>query len=101
MISRHAMEDLAESQAVFDHWWHIYNYDRPHDALQLDTPHHAMRTPPAPFRKSCRPITYEPEDLIRKVDKSGKIYFRNRYFRVGKAFRHQPVALRPPEEDGI
>ena len=99
VISRHGMTDLAESQGVFDQWWHIYNYDRPHEALQLATPASRYDTSPRPFPEVLPPITYEPEDIIRKVDQSGKIYFANRIFRVGKAFRYQPVALRPIDEE--
>jgi len=100
VIRRHVMQDLIESQFLFDDWWRVYNYDRPHDALQLATP--ASRYVPSPrlFPEVLPPITYEPEDRVRKVDQSGKIYFQNRVFRVGKAFRHQPVAIRPAEMDG-
>ena len=41
------------------------------------------------------PIAYGPGDIVRKVDSGGLITFRNRPVRVGKAFRGQPVALRP------
>lgn len=98
VISRHAMTNLSESQAVFDQWGHTYNYDRPHDALNLDTPADHYQPSPRPFPDPLPPITYSPEDIIRKVDQSGKIYFRNRSFRVGKAFRYQPVALRPGDQ---
>lgn len=101
VIRRHAMPDLATSQAVFDQWWHKYNYERPHDALQLDTPAGHYQRSARPFPDVLPPITYEPEDLVRKVDQNGKIVFRNRTFRVGKAFRYQPVAVRPGSEDGL
>jgi transposase InsO family protein len=100
VISQHAMTDLLESQTVFDQWWQTYNYVRPHEALQLATPASRYTKSPRLFPEILPPVTYEPEDLIRKVDQSGKIYFYNRYFRVGKAFRYQPVALRPAQEDG-
>lgn len=98
LISRHAMTDLNESQTLFDQWWHTYNYDRPHDALLLDTPADHYQPSPRPFPDPLPPITYEPNDILRKVDLAGKIYFRNRSFRVGKAFRYQPVALRPGDQ---
>lgn len=100
VIRRHAMNDLTESQAVFDDWWQIYNYVRPHEALQLAVP--ASRYTPSPrlFPDPLPPVTYEPHDVVRKVDPSGKISFQNRSFRVGKAFRYQPVAIRPAEADG-
>jgi transposase InsO family protein len=101
VISRYPMATLVESQARFDAWQQTYNNLRPHDALQLDTPHTRYQPSARPFPAVLPPVTYEPDDLIRKVDDSGKIFFQNRRFRVGKAFRHQPVALRPTDTDGI
>src|SRR5512133_1719146 len=101
VISRYPMATLTESQARFDDWQYTYNYLRPHDALQLDTPSSRYQPASRPFPSLLPPILYAPDDIIRKVDESGKIYFRNRRFRVGKAFRHQPVALRPAEPEGL
>ncbi len=100
VIRRYAMKDLADSQLIFDRWWQVYNYDRPHEALQLATPASRYEKSPRPFPEVLPPITYPLEDIIRKVDASGKISFHDRPFRVGKAFCHQPVALRPTEKDG-
>jgi hypothetical protein len=46
------------------------------------------------------PIDYLPDDLVRKVDSDGFISFKNRHFRIGKALRAQPVALRATDDDG-
>jgi len=100
VIRRQALTDLDQCQAAFDHWWRLYNYNRPHDALDLATPASRYEPSPRPFPEVLPPVTYPEDDVIRKVDQSGKIYFRNRYFRVGKAFRYQPVALRPSQEEG-
>jgi hypothetical protein len=43
---------------------------------------------------------YEPDDIPRKVDKGGKISFHNHSFRVERAFRFNPVALRPTLDEG-
>ena len=61
-----------------------------------------MRYRPSPrvFNEHPPPIAYGPGDIVRKVDGGGLITFRNRPIRVGKAFRWQPVALRPTPEDG-
>jgi transposase InsO family protein len=100
VISRHTMADLVECQTVFDDWQSIYNNERPHDALQLDTPSLHYQKSPHSFPEILPPITYAGNDEIRKVDQSGKICFRNHVFRVGKAFRYQPVALHPQQDDG-
>jgi transposase InsO family protein len=101
VISQQSMATLAECQIHFDAWQHTYNSLRPHEALQLATPSSRYQPSPRPFPPVLPPVTYAPGDLLRKVDEAGQIYFHNRRFRVGKAFRHQPVALRPAEIDGI
>ena len=101
VISRHSMASLLESQMRFDEWQQIYNYLRPHEALQLDTPASHYQPSSRLFPATLPPVTYEPDDIIRKVDEGGKIYFKKHARRVGKAFRHQVVALRSTEIDGV
>jgi transposase InsO family protein len=100
VISQHPMETLQESQVYFDDWQNIYNNIRPHDALQLATPASRYQPSSRSFPAVLPPITYEADDIIRKVDMAGKISFHNHTFRVGKAFRYQPVALRSTATDG-
>lgn len=100
VIQQHSIHDLQECQALFDDWWQIYNYVRPHDALQLLTPSTRYLPSPRPFPATLPPVTYPNDDLIRKVDMSGKIYFQGKTFRISAGFRYQLVALRPTELDG-
>jgi transposase InsO family protein len=101
VIQQNKLSTLQESQEVFDHWWQIYNYIRPHEALGLLTPATRYKSSLRPFPTILPPVTYEQDDLIRKVDIVGKIYFHGRTFRISAAFRHQPVAVRPTDIDGI
>lgn len=100
LLSQQALTSLPECQEHFDQWRQGYNYQRPHEALQMQPPISRYQPSPRPFPESLPPIVYEPGDILRKVDEAGKISFHNRIFRVGKAFRHQPVALRPTLTDG-
>jgi hypothetical protein len=45
-------------------------------------------------------IEYGPDDQIRKVQAQGEIFFKGKIFRVSKALRGYPVALRPTKIDG-
>ena len=38
---------------------------------------------------------------MRKVDRDGFISFKNRPWRISKALRGEPIALRPEGEDGV
>ena len=100
VIAGSAMTNLAESQARFDDWQLTYNQVRPHEALHLDVPAAHYLPSHRPFPRVLPPVTYPLDEIIRKVDSAGKISFQNRRIQIGMAFRHQPVALRPLEQDG-
>ena len=100
MIGRRAWRGLADCQAAFDTWRHVYNAERPHEALGLDTPATRYRTSRRSFPESLPAIDYGDGAIVRKVHKKGELFFANRVWRVGKAFEGQPVALRPTTVDG-
>lgn len=93
--------DLCHCQRVFDEWREVYNFERPHQALGYATPASRYQPSPRPFPEALPPTEYGPDDEVRKVQAGGDIYFRGRCFKVSKAFRGLPVALRPTQEDGL
>lgn len=100
VIQQHNMVDLQESQMFFDDWWYTYNYIRPHEALSMDTPATHYQPSSRPFPKILPPVIYDEGEIIRKVDQMGRISYANHSIKVGKAFRYQPVTLRPVDQDG-
>jgi transposase InsO family protein len=100
LLNRHTLANLTQCQMHFDLWRDLYNFERPHEALEMQTPSSRYQYSPRAFPDVLPPILYDPSDIIRKVDQAGMIYFHNRKFRVGKAFRYNPVALRPTLNDG-
>ncbi len=100
LLSRHSWTDLPQCQLLFDPWRESYNCQRPHEALQMQSPSSRYQPSPRPFPDTLPPILYTPGDIVRKVNEDGRISFHNLSFRVGKAFRLQPVAIRPTLTDG-
>jgi transposase InsO family protein len=100
LLSRQTLNNLPHCQLHFDRWRDIYNFERPHEALDMQPPSTRYQPSPRPFPEILPPIMYDPSDIIRKVDKVGRISFRIHIFHVGKAFRYNPVALRPIQVDG-
>lgn len=100
VIRHHTFSNLVESQKIFDGWSQIYNCVRPHEALQLCTPSTRYTLSTRPFPVSLPPVAYPDDDIIRKVDIDGYINFHGHRIRISKAFFHQPVALRPTDQDG-
>jgi len=89
--------DLPTCQTSFDAWRYLYNYERPHESLDLEPPSSRYQASPHPFPEKLPLVTYDEHEIIRKVDSAGRISFLNRAIRVGKAFRGFPVAIRKSE----
>jgi transposase InsO family protein len=93
--------DFGCMQTGFDEWRHCYNHLRPHEALGMAVPASRYQLSHRSFPEQLPPLEYGAIDQVRKVQGDGKIFFRNREFRVGKAFRGYPVAVRPTVDDGL
>ena len=76
------------------------NHGRPHESLALAVPATRYHVSPRPFPAQLPPLPYGPEDQIRRVQAGGWVSFQGREFRLPKALRGQPVALRPTATDG-
>ena len=92
--------DLSHCQSSFDTWRDFYNLQRPHYALDLNTPASRYTISSRPFPETLPSVEYDTDDLERSVDANGRIYFRGKVFRVGKPFKGKSVALRPGPKDG-
>lgn len=93
--------DLAAAQRAFDRWRHIYNVERPHEALDYAVPASRYHPSPISFPESLPPIEYGPDDLVRLVRGQGSISFQNHIFFVSRGLIGLPVAVRPSTTDGI
>lgn len=86
--------DNVEVQLEMTDWRVVYNFRRPHEALGYQTPSQRYQPSSRPFPEKLPEICYEAGDQVRKVQDKGEIFFKNRVWRVGHAFKGQPVALR-------
>jgi transposase InsO family protein len=84
-------------------WQHIiddYNWNRPHEALDMRTPG-SRYSPSARKRPATLPPAHLPDSAIkRKVDAYGKFSFRNRVIRAGRGLAGEWVEIRE-EESGF
>lgn len=99
-IGRRSFADLAECQRRFNQWRQVYNTERPHDALDLATPMTRYRPSPRSFPETLEPFDYGPGAILRRVNDTGWLSFRHRPLKLGRAFIHHQVALRPALPDG-
>lgn len=100
VLKQGGWSDCQHVQRAFDQWRPIYNGQRPHDSLSLDTPASRYRPSWRSYPENLPPVQYAPGLQVRRVDASGWISFRCKYWKIGRAFTHQNVALQPTSEDG-
>jgi transposase InsO family protein len=101
VLNGNSFRDLESCQHAFDDWRQIYNHERPHEALDYATPGTRYCVSPRAFSDKLPAIEYAPSDIVRKVNSEGTISFKALRWRIGKAFRGQPVALRHTNQDGV
>ncbi len=92
--------DLAQVQSSLDHWRPIYNGVRPHESLNMQVPQQRYQCSPRPYPQRLPPLEYGPEDKVRKVQDLGWLQFSGKQFRVPRALKGQPVAIRATTTDG-
>lgn len=100
-IGTRRFSDLAQCQQRFDKWRDVYNFDRPHEALDMQTPSKRYRPSSHEFPESLPAIEYGAGDMVRKVQKNGYMLFHSVNYFVGHAFAGYPLAIRPTTGAGI
>ena len=101
VLAQRLYADFLAMQLRFDEWRHCYNHIRPHEALNLSVPASCYQPSVRPFPERLPALEYNVQDQVRKVQETGKIAFAGRYFRVGRPFQKQQVAVRPTMADGV
>ena len=101
VLNGRSFEHLAQAQVAFDRWRHVYNQERPHEALQMQTPIMRYQPSPRPFPEALPAIEYGPDDTVVRVKWNGDLRFRGQRFKVSSALHRHDVALRPrSHQDG-
>jgi putative transposase len=94
------LHDHAAAQRAFDAWRHVYNHQRPHDALDLKTPASRYQMSPRPMPHKLPEPDYGDGEIVRQVSNAGHIAFKGKRWRVPKAFRGERLVIRPTLDDG-
>ena len=95
LLCRMSAVDVAACQPHFDRFRDEYNHERPHEALNLETPISRYQVSPRVFSEVLPPIEYGSDLEVRKVSQKGWLSYHSRQFNVGQAFEGLSVGLRP------
>lgn len=101
VLQNHAFRDIDHCQEKFDPWRYVYNFQRPHEALGMDVPASRYKPSSRSFPEVLPSLEYAPEDIVRKVQAKGEIFYKNKIYIVSRALHRCHVALRPSSDDGV
>lgn len=89
--------DIKDAQKHFDKWRIEYNFERPHEAINLNTPASRYKMSSRKYPLSLPEIEYRPSDIVRHVDAGGQISYKNKKIFIGEGLKYMPVGLREQE----
>lgn len=101
LLQNRIFRDFMDCQDRFDEFQHTYNFERPHQSLEMNTPGSIYHTSPHEYPEVLPPIEYGVNDKVLTPDLNGNIWLQKQVWHIGKAFRKQPVAIRPTATDGM
>lgn len=92
---------LQKCQQRFNIWRNVYNFKRPHEALDMQVPAERYQPSCRQYKDNLPAIEYAADDQVRKVQQGGWISYQGKEYAVPKAFYGQRVAVRPTITDGL
>jgi len=98
VLAGRSFTDLQHAQSAFEHWRGIYNHERPHDALDMETPATRYRASTRSYPKALPPIEYPNEDTVAVVKWNGEVHFKGNKLKVSSALLKLPIAFRADSE---
>jgi len=91
---------LSEQQRRFDRFRHIFNDERPHEALGQKPPASVYTPSPRPMPREPKSPEYPDTMTVRKLDASGRLQFGGDNTLVTRLLANEPVGLLPID-DGV
>ncbi|MEO8024755.1 IS481 family transposase [Polaromonas sp.] len=95
VLAGRSFANLQQAQTAFESWRGFYNHERPHDALNLQTPARRYRPSLSSYPQTLPPIEYAEGDTVALVKWNGEVHFKGNKLRVSSALLKLPIAFRP------
>jgi putative transposase len=82
-----------QQQRAFNRFRHVYNEERPHEALDMQPPASVYQPAERRMPKRLEPVSYPEAYQTRRVTTHGQIRWRSSYYFVSETLRGQTVGL--------
>lgn len=101
VLSMTTFKSARHVQAAFDRWRHVYNTERPHQAIDYDTPASRYRPSLRSMPGTLPEVEYEDGAIVRRASAiKADFRFAKRRWSAPEAFRGELLAIRPLTTDG-
>lgn len=97
--TRPARANLRAQQSRFNDFRRVYNYERPHEALNLETPSVLYSPSNRPFTDRPPPLEYPAHFELRRVSGDSTLRWKNRKVFVSSLLKHDHVGLEQIDEE--
>ena len=91
---------MERQQKRFDEFRHVYNQERPHEALGQKRPTTIYRPSPRPYPEKLPPIEYPGHLEVRKIEHNGMMRWKDGRIFTSKTLRGEYVGLEEID-DGV
>ena len=88
-------DDLERQRATIEVWRHEFNFERPHEALDMRVPGDVYQKSSRPFLNEPRQLQYPADFLRRRVGKKGSVRVENRRIDISTVFAEWDIGLKP------
>lgn len=93
-------KNSKKQQTRFDRFREEFNNERPHEALNQETPVEHWQSSPRPYREKASPPEYPGYFSVRLVSNVGTLRFKHKRLFISEALEHEHVGLEEID-DGI
>ncbi len=101
VLALRSFRDLTAAQLAFDTWREVYNFERPHEALDQQVPASRYRPSPRALPDRVPSPEYDSGEIVRTVSTTKSyVSFKGRLWKVPGAFGGERLAIRPLSTDG-
>lgn len=91
--------NLSAQQRAFNRFRPEYNFERPHQALDGDTPSDWFTASPRPWPRHVPSVDYNSDYQVRRVRHDGYIKWQGQTLYLSQALAAEPVGLVPIDND--
>ena len=90
-------QTARQQQETFHQFQHIYNHERPHEALENRTPAECYEPSARPMPRRVSELVYGDDFLVRRIS-NGELTWKGKRLFVSEIFDHEPLGQRALNE---